>query len=339
MDMKLCRLAWFAVAILFPGPAAAEDAKVQEAIGRAAGKLGVEFRALSPDVFAAALTRDLVTCDRIDLEVHVREGGAIEVVAYPRIKGERLDPRRSADREGLLAKLGAESPGIAPLKWAVDADLPIRAACTASRGELEPALLATPALDKEVKALLPSLKPALSDEEVTAKLREASTAEEAKRNGILASVVAYLPELTPCTTAGQAAFEKIVMNGRGASFDAFRFRVPATEGEHRLVWAFAFPRPAMKSWFITPVAGEAPKFVKFHKGGKYEGTGVPAEHVTLLQRTDTPLRAGAEYILWFQFKVETPVDMYVALGCFPFVKSDQDAPAVLEAALGLKPAN
>ena len=235
-----------------------------------------------------------------------------------------------------LAKLGAPCEGIAPLAWVADAARPIHAAAS---GEVERALLAAPALDKAVADLLPALKPALSDEEVTAKLKEASTAEEAKRNEILSSVVAYLPEMTPCATPGQAAFEKIVLNGRGIAFDAFRFRVPATEGEHRLVWAFAFPHPAMKGWFIAPVGGDAPKFVKFHKGGKYEGTGVPAENVTLLQRSETPLKAGAEYILWFQFKVETPVEMQIALGCFPYVKSDRDSQAALETALGLKPAN
>ena len=344
--MRPRRFASCVIALLSCVPAAAQDAtaKVQAALAQAAAKLGVEFRTLPGGAFATAVTSGLGTCDRIDAEVRVREGGMVEVALYPRMRGERLDPRRSADREGLLAKLRAASPAIAPLAWAADAESAIHASCAirwddaSAPAALERALLAAPAIDAQVKELLPALRPALSDEEVTAKLREAAAADEAGRSRILASIVAYLPEVTPSATPGQAAFSKIVMNGRGAAFDAFRFRVPAAEGEHRLVWAFAFPRPAMKGWFITPVAGEAPKFVKFHKGGKYEGTGVPAEHVTLLQRTDTPLRAGAEYILWFQFKVETPVDMYVALGCFPFVKSDQDAQAVLEAALGLKPA-
>jgi hypothetical protein len=312
--------------LLLAASAAAQDAK--EALAAAAGKLGVEFREASPGVFLATLTRGLETCDRIDLEVR---GG--ELVAYPRIKGQRLDPRRCADRDGLLAKLAAPCEGIAPLAWVADAEGPIRAAAS---GDVERALLAAPALDKEVKALLPALKPALSDEEVNAKLREASTAEEAKRNEILASVVAYLPEMTPCTTAGQAAFEKVAMNGRGISFDAFRFRVPATEDEHRLVWGFAIPPGVLKGWYIAPVQGDAPKFVKFHRAGKY--VGMPDGHAAVLQRSETPLKAGAEYILWFQFKVETPVEMAVALGCFPYVKADRDEQAVLEAALGLKPA-
>jgi hypothetical protein len=60
-------------------------------------------------------------------------------------------------------------------------------------------------------------------------------------------------------------------------------------------------------------------------------------HASVLQRSETPLKAGAEYILWFQFKVETPVDMRIALACVPYDKSERDAQAAIEKALGLKP--
>ncbi|MCK6460352.1 MAG: hypothetical protein L6Q95_10720 [Planctomycetes bacterium] len=318
--------------LLVAAVAAAED--IPEALQAAAGKLGVEFRAVSPGVFAAALASGLGTCDRIDLEARVGEGGAAEVVAYPRIRGQRLDPRRTADRDRLLAKLGEECKGIAPLKWAVDAELPVRAAWAGTLDGIEAALLAAPAIDKEVAALLPALEPALSDADVNAKLAEASGADEAKRNGILASVVAYLPELAPAEP-GHATFVPVTMNRRGVAFDAFRFRVPGKEGERRLVWAFAVPTGTVKGWFIAPVAGDAQKFVRFHRGGSYEG--MPDGHASVLQRSETPLRAGAEYILWFQFKVETPVDMCFALSCVPYDKSERDAQAAVEKALGLKP--
>lgn len=309
------------VLVLVAASAAADD------LAATATKLGVEFKEISPGVLSATLTKGLATCDRIDLEVR---GG--EVTAYPRINGQRIDPRRCADRDGLLAKLKAPCEGIAPLVWIAGAEGPVRAAAS---GDAERALLAAPALDKAVSDLLPALKPALSDEEVSAKLREAGTADEAKRNEILAGIVAYLPELTP-SAAGQAAFEKMAMNARGAAFDAFRFRVPATEGEHRLVWALAIPAGTVKGWYIAPAQGDAPKFVRFHRGGKYEG--MPDGHASVLQRSDTPLKAGAEYILWFQFKVETPVDMAFALACVPYVASDRDAQPAIEKALGLKPA-
>jgi hypothetical protein len=114
--------------------------------------------------------------------------------------------------------------------------------------------------------------------------------------------------------------------------------VPKEPAEQRLVWASGYPPGTAKWWYIASVSGEGPKLVKSHRGKKCEGTGIPAEHARLLQRTETPLRARAEYIIWFQFKVERPVDMYVALGSFPYAKPDRDALAVLEEALGLKEA-
>ena len=110
------------VLLLVASTAAADD------LAATAKKLGVEFREASPGVFVASITKGLVTCDRIDLEVR----GA-DVVAYPRIKGQRLDPRRCADRDGLLAKLKAPCEGIAPLAWAADVEGPVRATASGCR--------------------------------------------------------------------------------------------------------------------------------------------------------------------------------------------------------------
>jgi len=333
--MRLFRLACVS-GVLLAGSLRGEDAvpeQVQEALGRATS---AEFRSLPHDRFAGTLTEGLEACDGIDVEVAVRDGGTVDIVLYPRMVGERLDSRRSTDRAGLVAKLGATD--IAPLAW--DLESTIRGSCVIHWGDtapaqIEKALHAATSIDKALKESLPALRPALTRDEVTARLREAAGASEAKRNEILAGIVAYLPELTPATAPGGAAFEKVAMNGRGAAFDAFRFRVPANVDERRLVWAFAYPPGTAKGWYIAPVGGDAQKFVKFHKGGTY--AGLPDGYATLLQRSETPLRAGGEYVMWFQFKVETPVDMYIALACVPFAKSDRDAPGVIEEGLGLKP--
>jgi hypothetical protein len=335
--MRACGHLACLLLLLAAAPALAQD-PAPEALGPAAAKLGVTFAPV-PGVagaYAASLTSGLTTCDRIDLEVLARDGGSFEVRAYPRIKGERIDPRTVADREALAGKLAASSGRIAPLAWVAEGNTAIHAACTADAAALEGALMAVASIDKEMADLLPALKPALTDEQVTAKLKEAAAADEAGRAKILASIAPYLPELTPSVTPGRSAFVKVTMNGRGAAFDAFRFRVAAKEGDQRLVWAFAYPPGTAKGWYIAPVDGDAPKFVKFHKGSAYKDTGVPQENATLLQRSETPLRPGGEYVIWFGFKVTTPVDLYVDLGCFPFVKSDRDAPGEIEKALGLK---
>ncbi|HEX5135520.1 MAG TPA: hypothetical protein VFY93_00980 [Planctomycetota bacterium] len=347
--MKLVRLAWCAV--LLAGVAGGED--LLETLNGAAAKLGVELKPATNivlgmvkregaktcdpiGVFRASLTSGLTTCDRIDIEVSVADDGSgvARIAAYPRVKGELLEPRRAADKAGIMAKLGEPCEAIAPLSWVADAEVSLHAACSAKPDEIERALLKVPAIDAQVADLLPLLKPALTDDQVKERLKAAGAeTDESKRNSILLEICAYLPDVETAAP-GQAAFQPITMNRAGVAFDAFRFRVPGTEGERRLAWAFAIPPGVLKGWFIAPMGGDAQKFVKFHRGGHY--AGVPAEHAALLQRSETPLKAGAEYVLWFGFKVDTPVEMKVALSCIPYDKADRDAPSVIEKALGLK---
>lgn len=325
-------------------PSEAVLEQVRGVLGRAALKLGTEFQPLAddPHSFVAGVSRALQTCDRIELEVDVREGGQVEVRAYPRVRGARLDPRNATDRPGLLAKLGAANPAIAPLAWAAEAEAPVHAvhavrwSDTSAVEVLERSLLAVPAVDKAVANLLTVFPPPLTEEQIDARLR-AAAADPAERAEILAGIAGYLPEVLASAIPGKSAFGKLALNRRGAKLDAFRFQVPSEGGERRLVWAFAYPPGTAKAWSIVPLSGDAAKFVKFHQV-KLKGTDLPAGHATIVQRTETPLRPGAEYLIWFELKVETPVDLYVALGCFPFVKSDRDTPAALTEALGLTPA-
>lgn len=321
------------VLLVLAAAVAAEDAP--EPLKSAASKLGVEFKpGSSPGVYRAALASGLKTCDRIDLEVRMGDGGVAEILAYPRVGGERLEPRRAADKAAITVKLQEPCEAIAPLAWVADGEVSLHAAYTAKPDEIGRALLAVPAIDAQVAGLLPLLKPALSQEQVKERLKAAGAeADEAKRNAILREVVAYLPELAP-TEGRETTFEPLTMNRHGVAFDAFRFRVPGKEGERRLAWAFAYPPGTAKGWFIASMGSDAQKFVKFHKGGKYEG--VPSDYATLLQRSETPLKAGAEYVLWFQFKVDTPVEMRIALSCIPYDKADRDALGAIEKALGLK---
>lgn len=309
----------------------AED--TPEPLKGAGGKIGVEFKAAAPGVFRGSLASGLKTCDRIDVEVRVGDGGAAEIRAYPRVGGERLEPRRCADKAPVVTKLGEPCEAIAPLAWVADGEVSVHAAFAAKPDDIERAILAVPAIDAQVTALLPLLKPALDDEQVKERLKAAGTeTDEAKRNAILREIVAYLPELAPAE--GQAAFEPLTMNRRAAAFDAFRFRVPGAEGERRLVWAFACPTGTVKGWFIAPVGDDPQKFVSAHRGKKYEG--MPEGYGSMLQRSDTPLRAGAEYVLWFMYKVDAPVEMRFALSCVAFDQADRDEPSAIEKALGLK---
>ena len=320
------RLAWVLLVVL-AGRAAASE--MQPVLAKAGAALGVTFTQYegAPGSFAATLRKGLSACDRIDVHVPLRDGN-VEVLALPQRAGARVKAP---------ATLPAE-PACAPLLWEADdaGELRARHAFAWADGgaaELERALLAAPAVDRAVADLLPALEP-MAEEEIAAKLKEAAAADEAGRNRILAALAPYLPELVPAAEPGKAAFRAHGMNARGAAFDAFRFRVPAEGGERRLVWCFAYPPGTAKGWYAAPVGGDAPKFRNFHVAKSVDG--VPAGHAAILQRSETPLRPGADYVIWFQFKVDTPVEMQFALACLPFVKSDRDGLAPLAEALGLK---
>jgi len=333
------RRAWIACVILAGGIRAGEVApEMRAALDHAATKLGAPFHAM-PYGFLASVTAGLETCERIDLEV--RLGESAEVLAFPCLGGARVDVAGAADGEALRERLSAAPAGLSPFAWVAEGASPLRARCVVPAdggAALEEALRAVAVVDRATAGLLPALglKPRLDEAEVTARLREAGTADEAGRNRILQQIASYLPELVPCAAAGGAVFVKHRMNARGAAFDAFRFRVPAEGGDRRLVWAFAYPPGTAKGWYVAPVAGEGPKFRKFHLAKHVESPDVPAGHAVIFQRSETPLRAGEEYILWFQFKVETPVEMHFALACLPFAASDKDGVAPLSEALGLK---
>jgi len=321
--------------------------KVREALAGAAPKADAEFRAPVDGslAFDGALEHGLQTCDRVDLEVRVAGPGQVSVRAWPRVKGTRLDCGGTTDAAELARRLQASAEALTPFAWVADepAELCARATLTWSDdtgpGILEGILRSVSHIDAAVKDILPLIPQAerLPPEELDARLRDAAAADVPKRAKILAEIAASLPVLTPSLTPGSSVFRKLELNTHGALFDAFRFRVPADAGNRRLVWAFGYPPGTVKGWFIVPVSGDAPQFKRFHQAPKLADTGVAEGDSILLQRSETPpLHAGSEYVIWFQFKVDTPVAMYFALGCFPFASTDGNTPAALMEALGLK---
>ena len=315
-----------------------------EVLASLGAPLGMEFTPAAAGVFAAQVERGLANCSAIDVEVRVGEEETLEVLAWPRVRGERIDPRKAVDADAFPRALEASGSGLAPFAWATDARSCLHARARIAgdaaqvAAELERLLRAVAQVDVAVATLLPALGvvPVLAPEQLAARLREAAAADQAQRGVILAEIASSLPTMAVSDTPGKSAFSKLVLNTHGAAFDAFRFRVPAEGGDRRLVWAFAYPPGTAKGWFIVPVSGDAPQFKRFHQAPRLAGTGVPEGHAVLLQRTETPLRPGAEYVLWFQFKVETPVEMWFALGCFPFASTDGSAPDALMGALGLE---
>jgi len=342
--MGIRRVVGFFGVLLIAGGAAGQEVPVeavQQALQRAGPALDAAFQPVSGKAGA-------FTAAKGDLEigVSVGEGGLVAVTVWPRRDGKRLDCRKAPDRGALLAKLLEPDPRLAPYAWALDADGEIQARHAvvwtgdASAAALERVVLAAPRVDAALKDLLPALGVAAAAPpagDLAARLREAAV-DERRRDEILRSVAGQLQEVTPSLTAGRSEFTKLPMNAQGEGLGAFRFRVPDDAGERRLVWAFAYPPGTAKGWYIVPVQGDPQKFVKFHHGQKFEDTGLPAEDAVILQRSETALQPGGEYVIWFQFKVTDPVTLYAAVGCFPYAGSDRADPASLAEALGLKPA-
>lgn len=315
--------------------------QVRELLEQVAARTGTTLQPLPGGApgFQAELTKDLKTCDRIDLRIEVGAAGRVELSACPRVRCAPLDPRKATDGAELQARLEATRTAIAPLAWSPEAQASIHAVYTLDASDanvaqaLERALLAARSLDPATQELLAAFPPPLTDEQVTARLREAA-ADPKQRARILAEIAGYLPALSPSLVAGRSAFEPLELNRRGVALDAFRFRVPLGNEERRLVWAFAYPPGTARSWSIVPLDGDAPRFVRFHQV-KLAGTDLPTGVATIVQRTEEPLKAGAEYLIWFEFKVASPVELHLDLACPPRSSSDRDTPEALTAALGL----
>jgi len=347
--MGIRRVVGFVGVLALAGAAPAQEVPaeaVQQVLQRAGPALGAAFQPVAgkAGAFTAAAAKGLAACGDLEIGVSAGEGGLVTVTVWPRVGGKRLDCGQAGDRAALLGKLLQPDPRLAPYAWALDAEGRLQARHTlvwtgdASAAALERVVLAAPRVDAALKDLLPALgveATAAPDGDLAARLREAAV-DEQKRDEILRAVAGQLPEVTPSLTVGSSAFTELSMNAQGEGLGAFRFKVPDDAGERRLVWAFAYPPGTAKGWYIVPVKGDPQKFTGFQAGHKFEGTGLPEEDAVILQRSETALQPGGEYVIWFQFKVTDPVTMYAAVGCFPYAKSDRAGTASLAAALGLK---
>lgn len=172
-----------------------------------------------------------------------------------------------------------------------------------------------------------------AEPEAAAKLRQAAAArrqwvaEETPANGqqFARAAQAAADAFTKVELKESGSTEKFVrvtLNQHGIGFDGIRFTVP--QGEARdLVWAFArLERRPFSHWYILPRAGEMKGFRRiFHggpgmKGVPWEESVVPYE-VTLQPLSGGELKPGEEYLIWFSFHDQRPLDLYVLLKLVP----------------------
>jgi hypothetical protein len=153
-----------------------------------------------------------------------------------------------------------------------------------------------------------------------ARLDEALAAAAAQTQGKaftgpLQSVAARFREVPTSPEPGKPLWHRLTLNARGKKLDAVRFRVPG--GEKRgMAWAFV-PPANLSGWYIIPTSGEMTGFKKFFRPGARQVLGAKAPEgarlVYLQSLGAAHLEPGAEYLLWFRFRDDKPVPLYLTM--------------------------
>ncbi len=120
------------------------------------------------------------------------------------------------------------------------------------------------------------------------------------------------------------SYVRLVLNERGLDFDAFRFRVPAAGQTYRMYMALAAPGKMddqpLDAVGIFEVDGDDLMFT--YPAGESDvtltGANLPTpnwwSHYRLYGQK---LRAGKEYVIWFNFKATRPLPLFVRLRIEP----------------------
>lgn len=207
--------------------------------------------------------------------------------------------RRVMALGGLLAVLVIGGTTAGPSLRARAADETARRDRLSQAGDLHRRLREAEAAKKsaEVKALLP---------EFTAAVQAAA---------------ADLPSVTPEESAKPRNFRKVTLNADKTRLDGFRFRVPDGQAVWNLSWEFVYPKGAATfTWGLAAREGAVDGFRNFARKDNYaeKGADLPAENRRVTQRlSGGKLRGGAEYVIWFAFDGDQPVDIHVRLGLTP----------------------
>jgi len=144
-----------------------------------------------------------------------------------------------------------------------------------------------------------------------------------------------LPLLQPAQADGPA-FQILSLNADPVRVgdlrvDACRIHVPEAGGD--LIWAFATPN-ACSSWYIIPVSGTGSGFENFHwapclAGGTW--TSDPTYTCYVQSLSEKSLKAGQDYIIWFEFTNDLPTTVHARLRFVPHAEDEWTRPAIMDA--------
>jgi hypothetical protein len=123
----------------------------------------------------------------------------------------------------------------------------------------------------------------------------------------------------PTGRGDQIRFVRALLNPDGAGLDAVRFRTPPSGAEYSLLWEFVVPGTAYSknvvSWGIVDADAQRALIMdNYSRRDDMEipGVGLPGQNYCMTHSLREPLKAGTEYILWFDMnRPEEAVPIFV----------------------------
>jgi hypothetical protein len=157
---------------------------------------------------------------------------------------------------------------------------------------------------------------------------------------------AHYQEVRVSRAFGQPAFQTVRLNTEGrragaAYYDAIRVTTPPEPGWD-LVWVTTFVGLAScDAWQIAPVeGGMRVGFEDWYHGSRAHYRDLPRQEgrqdLALQYLDGRKLRQNTDYLIWFAFNDDQPVDLRLAITFVPPGQVSPGRPDLLEAALGLE---
>ena len=166
-----------------------------------------------------------------------------------------------------------------------------------------------------------------------------STAVERFRRVILKARSGF--EEVSGETGERARYVKVGLNSRGNGFDGLRFRTPSLGKEYRLFVDVVVPGNTEETsnligTNIMPVEGDYLSLRSYGKDTdlRTPGVNLPAEntHMSLRLGTGIRLRAGADYVFWFNFRSDQPTPTFLRVRLEPVQPIDPPTSPVAQKA-------
>ena len=148
---------------------------------------------------------------------------------------------------------------------------------------------------------------------------EQEVAERRALREMLQSHAHEFPFLEPNTDAAWAHYQTLALNRKpirnaDGYYDAIRFKWPVTGG--KFIWSMVVPPKSTLTWWVIPVEGQMRGFENYiarKLTEDVEGVGKKGTLVMFQDLRTAGFVPGKEYILWFGFEHDKPVDLPVSL--------------------------